>query len=92
MFRTRLISGIVLVLLALLTILSGGLVLFMTLLSVSLIGLQELYRVMKVRGGKFSSLELMGYGCVVLYYASLLAEDETYPLMALILALVLISS
>ena len=41
MFKTRLLSGIVLVAVALLTIISGGYVLFFTLLGISLIGMQE---------------------------------------------------
>ena len=49
MFKTRLLSGIVLVLVALLTICSGGTVLYMTVLCLSLIGAGELFRVMKVR-------------------------------------------
>ena len=44
MFKTRLLSGIVLVLVAFLTINCGGYVLLATLLCVSLIGMQELYR------------------------------------------------
>ena len=48
MFKTRLISGILLVIAALLTIISGGYVLFFTLLCISLIGMQELYKAMKV--------------------------------------------
>ena len=48
MFKTRLISGIVLIAVALLTICTGRLVLFVTLLGVSVIGMQELYRAMKV--------------------------------------------
>ena len=43
MFKTRLLSGIVLVIIALLTIMSGGYVLLLTLLCVSLIGMRELY-------------------------------------------------
>ena len=49
MFKTRLISGIVLVIIALATIISGSWILFFTLLAVSLIGMRELYKVMKVR-------------------------------------------
>lgn len=44
MFKTRLISGILLVIAALLTIISGNYVLFVTLLCVSLLGMQELYK------------------------------------------------
>ena len=48
MFNTRLISGIILVIIALATIISGSWILFFTLLAVSLIGMRELYKVMKV--------------------------------------------
>ena len=48
MFKTRLISGIILVIIALATIISGSWILFFTLLAVSLIGMRELYKVMKV--------------------------------------------
>ena len=51
MFKTRLISGILLVIAALLTIISGGYVLFFTLVCISLIGMQELYKAMGVHGG-----------------------------------------
>ena len=44
MFKTRLISGIVLVILALATIICSGPVLLVTLIGVSCIGMQELYR------------------------------------------------
>ena len=69
MFWTRLISGIVLVVIALVTILSGGTVLSLTLLAVSLIGVSELYRVLHVRDEKMSPLALCGYLGVILYYA-----------------------
>ena len=49
MFKTRLLSGILLVIIALATIISGDYVLFFTLLAVSLIGMRELYRAMKVQ-------------------------------------------
>ena len=45
MFKTRLLSGIVLVLLALLFIIHGGYLLLTVLGIISLIGLFELYRV-----------------------------------------------
>lgn len=57
MFKTRLLSGIVLVAVALLTIISGGYVLFLHCLG-SLIGMQELYKVMKVREDHFNALKL----------------------------------
>ena len=60
MFKTRLISGIILVIIALATIIPGGPVLYVTLLAISLIGMQELYRAMKVREKNFNFLELAG--------------------------------
>lgn len=90
MFRTRLLSGILLVILALVTILSGGYVLFVTLLLVSLIGMRELYSAMGVRGSGFSLLELAGYLGAVLYYGVLLISPESYGVMAIIAALVLL--
>ena len=48
MFKTRLLSGIVLVILALVLIITGGDVLFASLLIISLIGLYELYRVFQI--------------------------------------------
>ena len=67
MFKTRLLSGIVLVLVALLTICSGGTVLYMTVLCLSLIGAGELFRVMKVREDKWNLLEITGYAGVVTF-------------------------
>lgn len=89
MFKTRLISGIVLVLVALLTICTGGIVLFMTLLAISLIGMQELYRAMKVRENSFNLLEIAGYAGITGYYLCLRFAPE-YQLQELIGALVLL--
>ena len=58
MFKTRLLSGILLVIIALATIISGDYVLFFTLLAVSLIGMRELYRAMKVQDEKINLLAL----------------------------------
>jgi len=89
MFKTRLISGIVLVAVALLTICTGHLVLFMTLLGVSVIGMQELYKAMKVREDRFTGLELAGYAGVAGYYL-VIGLAEQYALMELIAVLVLL--
>ena len=56
MFKTRLISGIVLVILALATIICSGPVLLVTLIGVSCIGMQELYRAAGVHEGKTNGL------------------------------------
>lgn len=89
MFKTRLMSGIVLVAVALLTICTGHLVLFMTLLGVSVIGMQELYKAMKVREDRFTGLELAGYAGIAGYYL-VIGMAEQYALMELIAVLVLL--
>lgn len=90
MFKTRLLSGILLVAIAFLTIFSGDYVLFFTLLCVSLIGMQELYRAMKVREDSFNTLEIAGYLSAVLFYTAVLIDFERYGTMAVIIALVLL--
>ena len=90
MFKTRLLSGIVLVLVAFLTINCGGYVLLATLLCVSLFGMQELYRAMHVRKEGFGALELVSYAGVLLIYLLLIPGDSAYPLMGVIASLVLI--
>ena len=69
MFRTRLISGIVLVLIALVVVITGGPVLAATLFIISEIGVFELYRVLKVQDAGFSPLAAVGYLGTAAYYA-----------------------
>lgn len=65
MFKTRLLSGIVLVIIALFTIISGGDILFGTLLVISLIGMTELYKILDVNK---KAMGFAGYlGCIVYY-------------------------
>ena len=65
MFKTRLLSGILLVLIALVAVISGGRVLFGVVLCISLIGMSELY---KVFGVEKKGLGISG-GAVVLSFA-----------------------
>ena len=90
MFKTRLISGIVLVIIALATIISGSWILFFTLLAVSLIGMRELYKVMKVSDEHVPGLELVGYLGAVLYYIAMKADFGNYGTMAIIISMILI--
>lgn len=72
MFRTRLLSGIVLVVLALLTINAGGLVCLATMFLISTIGLNELFRAFEIRNGenkKIRAIEIIGYVACAVYYA-----------------------
>ena len=90
MLKTRLISGIVLVIIALATIISGSWILFFTLLAVSLIGMRELYKVMKVSDEHVTVLELVGYLGAVLYYIAMKADFGNYGTMAIIISMILI--
>lgn len=92
MFKTRLLSGIVLVIIALATIICGGPVLFITLLCVSLIGMQELYRAVGVRKDGFNLLEIISYVSVGVYYLVIWQLPEAYHLPSLILGVLLIMS
>ena len=90
MFKTRLISGIILVIISLATIISGSWILFFTLLVVSLIGMRELYKVMKVSDEHVTVLELVGYLGAVLYYIAMKADFGNYGTMAIIISMILI--
>ena len=90
MFKTRLLSGIILVLVALLTIGQGGYVLFFTLLAVSVIGMNEFYRAAGVHKEHYTALELISYFGAAVYYGSLLWRDGNYRSEAMMLVLVLI--
>lgn len=68
MFRTRLISGIILVILALVFIINGGYVLWAVSLVLSLIGLMELYRVFGIHK---TLLGWSGYALTCFYYLML---------------------
>ncbi|MCI8484051.1 MAG: phosphatidate cytidylyltransferase [Lachnospiraceae bacterium] len=68
MFRTRLLSGIVLVIGALALIITGGNILLLGLAAISMIGLYELYRIFHIER---SLLGFVGYGAAALYYLNL---------------------
>ena len=90
MFKTRLLSGIVLVIIALVTIISGGYLLWGTLFLVSLIGLTELYRAAGVQEKGFSLLALTGALGVASYYLLLLFGLEAYSMMDMIFILIVL--
>ena len=68
MFKTRLVSGIVLVALALAFILAGGNVLLAALFVVSIIGMFELYRILKIEKNVAG---IAGYLAAAVFYANL---------------------
>ncbi len=100
MFRTRLLSGILLVLAVFLVISRGGILLYAVVAAVSFIGMRELYQAMKaypdgVRSDNDSSqqaeiLELAGYAGALLYNAALWFGVQEYGMLAVITALMLL--
>lgn len=73
MFRTRLLSGILLMVVALATLIIGGNLLFFVLFVISLIGMTELY---KVFGIEKKSPGIIGYIAAAVYYAFLYFEPD----------------
>lgn len=91
MFKTRLISSIVLVVIALFTILQGGYILAAVLLFLSLVGYRELMKACRLSGdqGKFGPLEIVGYAGIVLYYLLMVFTSERiYLFLTMIMILV----
>lgn len=84
MFKTRLLSGIVLVIVLIGTVGCGGRLLLAVLVALSLIGLSELYKVVGVE----KSLGAAGYIAAVGYYLLLLTGQTEYMMPLTIMLLV----
>lgn len=93
MFRTRLLSGIVLVIVIAFMFYSGGFVLASLLCVISLIGLYEFYKAVNILpdNKKIDSMTLMGYlGCVLVYVLeSVFCGDIQYVIIAPVITCVL---
>ena len=87
MFKTRLLSGIVLVIVLIVTVGYGGNLLFAFLGIISLIGLTELYKVVEVQK---KALGTAGYLAAIVYYGLLLTGHMEYMTMLSILFLILV--
>ena len=68
MFKTRLLSGIVLVIAALALIITGGDVLLISTLVISYIGMFELYRIFHIEK---EAVGIIGYLAATVYYCNL---------------------
>lgn len=78
-FITRLLSGIALLVIAVLTVPRGGIPLFVLTFLISMIGLFELYRVFRL---EHTSIGLVGYLTTIVYYVIVwFHAEEYYPLM-----------
>lgn len=78
MFTTRLISGILLILIALVTVGSGGILFFITMVSISMIGLFELYRVINIQK---KPLGYVGYLTAFFYYGLLWFQEKSFIML-----------
>lgn len=80
MFKTRLLSGIILVILALITVITGQDLLFGVLLLISLIGMSELYKVVGVHK---KLLGFVGYVSGIIYYICIRfgSKEQIVPLI-----------
>ena len=87
MFKTRLLSGIVLVIILIATVGTGGGLLFGFLALISLIGLSELYKVVDVQS---KVLGFTGYLAAVVYYGILYTGQMQYVTFLTIVFLVVL--
>lgn len=90
MFAQRVISGIVLVIAALITILTGGYFLAAVLMVLSLIGYHELMKACKICEEKRpNGLMIIGSVGIVIYYLLMVfTTDRTYLFLAIVMILV----
>ena len=91
MFKSRLISGILLVILALITVGKGGYLLAATLWFISIIAFHELCLACEIQKDKKrqNTLEVVGYIFTSLYYVDM-AILKNYQLMIMIVVMALI--
>lgn len=87
MFKTRLLSGIVLVIVLVATVGLGGEILFAFLGAISLVGMTELYKIVGVQG---KVLGAAGYLAALVYYGLLWCRASEYVTMLSILFLILL--
>lgn len=87
MFKTRLISGIILLAIAITVVLLGDNVLFGAVLVISLVGMTELYKILKVEK---TALGVVGYLAAIGYYALIYFNMEKYLVLMFIAFLLLL--
>lgn len=87
MFKTRLLSGIILVVIALFLVITGGNILLGGLLAVSLIGMYELYRIFRIEK---ASAGFVGYLAALLLYGNLWRPFIKDPMISVLAALILL--
>lgn len=87
MFKARLLSGIVLLIVTLLLVVAGGNILLVSLLAISLIGMFELYRIFHIEK---AVIGIVGYLGAVLYYGNVglsVVQDNMIFVMGILILL-----
>lgn len=87
MFWVRFRSAVILIIIALVSLILGGYILFDVSLVISIIGLRELYKVFKYEN---SLLAVIGYIATIVWYGLLLIKKSDCALLLLIATLMLI--
>lgn len=87
MFQKRLVSGIILLLFTIAVVIMGGDILFVTLLIISLIGMMELYRVVKINK---TFPGILGYCAGAAYFLLVYFELEHFQVSFFIIFLMLL--
>ena len=87
MFKQRLISGVILVIIAFVTLYYGGMPTFCVTAAISLIGLYELLKVIHMEK---SALGVVVYSCSILYYILLLLNLDQYAVPLALLAVIML--
>lgn len=82
--KTRIMSGAFLVVLTVATLLCGGWLLFGVCLLISLIGMYELYKVLKIEK---SLLAAVGYLTAIFYYILVYTGYESYNMLLIVLSI-----
>lgn len=87
MFKTRLLSGMILLAITITLVVLGGNILFAVLLVISMIGLYELYRIIQVEK---MALGILGYLAGLTYYLLIYNDLAGYQMMLFIAFLLLL--
>ncbi len=92
MFKTRLLSGIVLVIIALVTIIAGGPILWATLFAISIIAFMELSKATGIHTEEkvMNGLEITGVVCTAIYYLVIGMQGRVFDAALLSTAMVLV--
>lgn len=87
MFRIRLLSGVILMAITIAVIILGGNVLFGVMLMISLIGMTELYKIVKINK---ELLGILGYLTAIVFYFLIYFNQMQYQMLLFVIFLMLL--